>query len=167
MKKLLVFIPAMGLGLMACHKDKLKTAAKEGGTTKPTDLRMIVQGTEATHKWDAFNGNCDPAGKDCLDEVTCTLSFWDKFWNAYWIWRQGRDNAAREFVPMSSLVEGEPNTSDEDLRDLIGEELYAQVLSGKYQVKLRLNENKNNAMFLGIFDSEDQVKRVIPITKPE
>lgn len=164
MKKLLVLIPAIGISVISCQKQEVETPANNKGI----DLRTIQGPVIATRLWDLTRGDCFPNGNDCLDEVTCTPTFWDYFWDAFFRYRQGSDEAVRDFATIARSHYDEPNNQNDALRILIGDDVFDKVLSGELLLKVRLNAN-NEDMFLGIFDASnpDQVKLVIPLTKPE
>ena len=82
MKKLFVLIPAIGISLIACQKEESKAPIKNKGISQKT-----IQGSIATRYWSEGPGDCFPGGNDCLDEVICTPSFWDYFWDAYFRYR--------------------------------------------------------------------------------
>ncbi|WP_222165711.1 hypothetical protein [Edaphocola aurantiacus] len=161
MKKLLVLIPAIGMSLTACQKDEAKNPAR---SKTPNINLMTIQGQVATRHWDKDAEDCLNGGNDCFDEVVCTPSFWDMLWDAYWKSKKGEYEAWRECS--TTISEGTDN-HNEDFRKLIGEDMFQKVLSGELKLKLRINENKENALFLGVFDPSDPaaIKLVIPVTK--
>lgn len=162
MKKLLVLIPAIGISLMACQKEEAKAPTKNKGI----DLKTI-QGQIATNHWAPLEGDCFPGGSDCLDEVTCTPSFWDYFWDTYFKYRQAQDEAVRSFATVERESFSEPNNQNDELRVIIGDQTFEKVLSGEYLLKVRLNAN-NEDLFLAIYDASepDIIRLVIPLAKP-
>ncbi|MNT09063.1 hypothetical protein D3C72_1438290 [compost metagenome] len=164
MQKLFVLIPVIGISLMACQKEEAKTPTENAGIIKPTDLRTIQGPVIATNHWAQIEGDCFPGGSDCLDEVVCTPNWFQSLIDS-WLRIQERERQMRKWFLVLRTDYGEGNQFNEDFGNLLGQDMFNQVLNGEYHLMLRVNDENEDRIFVGVFDSNDQIKLVIPVTK--
>lgn len=166
MKKLLVFTSAIALGLTACDK-KEANPPQASNKDSNVNLRTISTGAPATRWWDDKRGDCFNGGQDCLDDVECVadapISFWELLYRAALHPNYGPEDIFRVYSGYAS------DEAKNGLTEVLGSDNYNAVVSGELLLKLRMNPDKPNTIFLGLFEASnpDRLVLVVPLTKKD
>jgi hypothetical protein len=164
MKKILVLTSALAIGFTACDK-KEPSPASASNKHSNVNLRTIVTGAPATRTWDAKRGDCFNGGQDCLDEVECVaaapIGLWELIYKAITNPNTGPEDIFRVYSDYAS------NDAKKGLTEILGADNYNAILSGELLLKIRMNPDKPNTIFLGLFEGSnpDRLVLVVPITK--
>lgn len=163
MKKLLLLIPAIGMSLTACQKERVKDSA---ANEKSINNLITIQNQIPARYWSDWADDCVPNGHDCFDDVICTPSWFQRLIDG-WLRIQRREREMRKWCLLSKSDYVDDDSYNNDFGALLGQEVFQKVLSGELQIRLRMNDSKENTIFVGVFETADpdQVKMVFPITK--
>lgn len=166
MKKLIVFTSAIALGFTACNK-KEANPPQASHKRSNVNLRTIVTGAPATRRWDPDLEDCYKGGQDCLDDVECVadapISVWELLYKAVLHPNYGPEDIFRVYSGYAS------SDAKNGLTEILGIDNYNAVVSGELLLKIRMNPNKPNTIFLGLFEasSPDRLVLVVPIIKKD